>query len=92
MNITLTKVKEIEEKFGIESSLDNSVIFMTDVNGSKGPNKLGYDVFAFILNENGIMPAGSDNNSGNCQKGSDLSDDYWDCSARVLEEEKRKYI
>ncbi len=92
MNMTLTKVSTIDEKLGVSSELPDSIIFMVDVNGDAAPNKMGQDVFAFAMTENGMIPAGSDNDSGNCQKSSELDDDYWDCSARVLSEGKREYM
>lgn len=92
INVTLTKTENVEDKLGVESQLPVSLVFMTDVNGFKGPNKLGHDVFAFVLTENGLLPAGTDNYSGNCNKHSELNDDYWDCSAKVLSDKKRDYI
>lgn len=93
MNVTITKVDELDDKFGIELNDEAAVVFMVDINGSKAPNSMGQDVFAFILDKNGkIIPAGTDNNSSNCNRGCDLDDDYWDCSAKVLKEEKRDYI
>ena len=92
MSVTLTKTNEIDDQLGVFSSLPTSIVFMVDVNGHGNPNQMGKDVFAFVLNEYGIIPAGSDNDSGNCQKGSDLSDDYWDCSAKVLNDGKRDYM
>ncbi len=93
MNVTLTKVKELDERFGIETKDEYSVVFMVDTNGNKEPNAIGQDVFAFVLDSQGkIIPAGSHNDSSNCQRGCDFDDDYWDCTARVLKEGKRKYL
>ena len=93
MNVTMTKVQNIDDKFGIETDDEYSIVFMVDVNGSKAPNAMGQDVFAFVLESNGrIVPAGEDNNSSNCNRGCDLDDDYWDCTAKVLKEEKRSYL
>lgn len=93
MNITMTKVQNLDEKFGIDTKDEYSIVFMVDINGEKSPNAIGQDVFAFIMNKKGqIIPAGKDNDSANCQKGCDLDDDYWDCSAKVLQDEKRNYI
>lgn len=93
INVTMTKVSELDERFGIETKDEHSVVFMVDTNGNKEPNAIGQDVFAFILDSQGkIIPAGSHNDSANCQAGCDLDDDYWDCTARVLKEGKRKYL
>jgi prepilin-type N-terminal cleavage/methylation domain-containing protein len=92
-NMTLTKVKEIDEKFGINTKFANTIMFLVDVNGAKGPNAIGKDVFAFALGNQGqIIPAGEDNDSYNCRKNCDLDDDFWDCSAKVLKDETRDYI
>ena len=92
INVTITKTVTIDERFGIESSLPTSLIFMVDVNGETGPNRIGKDVFAFALTDIGILPAGIHNYSGNCIKNAELNDDYWDCCAKVLNEKKRTYI
>ena len=93
INVTMTKVEGVDEKFGIETKDKYSVIFMVDVNGNQEPNAIGKDVFAFILDSRGrIVPAGKDNDSANCKQGCDLDDDYWDCSAKVIVEGKRSYI
>lgn len=92
INMTLTKTGVLEDKFGIDTNLVNTIVFMVDVNGILPPNKMGMDVFAFVLTEKGILPAGTDNYSGNCRKGFDLNDDYWDCCASVLKEKKRTYL
>ena len=66
-----------------------------DVNGEKGPNTPGRDIFYFFIDDKGyLVPFGSmqaaklwgfeywrDNPSG-CNP--DLSD-YWDCAARIIE-------
>lgn len=92
INVTMTKTKNLEEKFGVESDLPTTIVFMVDVNGNKKPNRIGQDVFAFVLTSNGLMPAGTDSNSGSCERDSNLNDDYWDCSAKVLNDGKRDYI
>lgn len=33
---------------------------IVDINGAKGPNKDGIDIFAFIIRKNGIVPAGEE--------------------------------
>ncbi len=93
MNVTMTKVKGLDEKFGIETKDEYSLVFMVDINGAKEPNTIGKDVFAFVKESQGrIIPAGKHNDSFNCRKGCDLDDDYWDCSAKVLLDGKRSYM
>lgn len=59
--------------------------FLVDVNGEKGPNVYGRDIYFFLLVKGkGIIPAGNDNNSANCTKGSN----GMDCAARVIKEKK----
>lgn len=93
MNVTMTKVQGLDEKFGIETKDEYSLVFMVDINGAKAPNAMGKDVFAFVKESQGrIIPAGKHNDSFNCRKGCDLDDDYWDCSAKVLLDGKRNYM
>ena len=58
---------------------------MVDVNGSKGPNTYGQDVFNFTLHENGLKPAGIDD-PNYCLNGGGEG-----CAARVLREGAIKY-
>lgn len=51
------------------------------VNGERLPNTLGKDVYMFVLTSNGLVPAGIDNNSQNCEKFINYN---WDCAAKVL--------
>ncbi len=92
INVSLAKTAVVEEKFGTESKLPTSLVFMVDVNGHTGPNAIGKDVFAFILTDNGLLPAGTDNFSANCTKGNDLNDDYWDCCSKVIADKTRDYM
>ncbi|MDR1168454.1 MAG: type II secretion system GspH family protein [Heliobacteriaceae bacterium] len=74
------------EIFGVKSGI--SVIdFHTDVNGSKPPNEYGKDVFIFVLNEKGLIPAGTDNNSADCTGALERKT----CAAKVLKEDKIDY-
>ena len=81
-----------EDKFGTESKLPMSLVFMVDVNGHTGPNAIGKDVFSFVLTDNGLLPGGTDNFSANCTKGNDLNDDYWDCCSKVISDKTRDYM
>ena len=93
MNVTMTKVQGLDERFGVDTKDKYSIVFMVDVNGNKEPNTMGQDVFAFVLDSKGrVVPAGKDNDSANCQRGCDLDDDYWDCTASVLVNGKRNYM
>ena len=56
-----------------------------DLNGIKGPNKLGRDYFWFILKENGVYPRGTDAD-GWCAPGLGYG-----CTERVLRESAMNY-
>lgn len=78
---------------GVPTSSDKNLSncmgrFLVDVNGTKGPNKFGHDVFFFVLVKGkGILPAGIDNKSANCTK----SGTGIDCAAKVVNEKKIDY-
>lgn len=56
-----------------------------DVNGNKGPNKLGVDVFAFWLMKDKIMPVGSSNDAWSNQSiRCTSSDDGRGCAAKYI--------
>lgn len=61
---------------------------VVDVNGNKGPNKIGIDTFYFYLvRGKGIVPAGIENSS-TCRKNSGDQG----CAAKVLKEKAINYI
>lgn len=62
--------------------------FMVDVNGPKGPNVVGRDIFFLALVKGkGIVPAGAGNNAADCKMNS-LGEH---CAAYVLKEKKIRY-
>ena len=59
--------------------------FLVDVNGEKGPNVIGRDIYFFLLIKGvGVLPAGTDNNSASCKKNSTGAD----CAAKVINYKK----
>lgn len=78
-----------EKAISDEDMKNNFGRFVVDVNGEKGPNKFGEDVYFFcIVKEKGIVPAGSDTTKGDdCyRKGNGIS-----CAAKVLKAGKIDY-
>ena len=59
-----------------------------DLNGEKKPNQWGKDVFAFVLKENGLYPAGCDDrNADDCNR----NGRGYSCACKVLREGKMDY-
>ena len=75
----------LPEEFGANSF----IVFDVDVNGIKGPNMWGKDVFGFAISPNNdkLVPFGSGNNSANCQK----NKSGMDCTFKVLQEKAINY-
>lgn len=76
---------EDKNLFGVtRNTLSNFVLFLVDVNGDKKPNKLGRDIFLFLLTQDGIVPAGADvsANDSDCKQGGA----GYHCTARVIQE------
>lgn len=83
---------DVESVFGVTENLSYPTLtFAVDINGDKGPNQLGRDVFMFVLTKNGLVPAGIDNSSANCYAGS--TDGYagYDCAAKALKNNSVQY-
>ena len=60
--------------------------FFVDVNGNKGPNQWGMDLFTLVLTRDGFLPAGYEN-VANCSR----TGSGYDCAARVLRENAINY-
>ena len=58
-----------------------------DINGKKGPNKWGRDFFYFVIKENGLVPAGCDGNSSDCNK----NGNEYTCACKVIRENAINY-
>lgn len=82
MNVLVNVFSEevIEDEFGVKVD-GASVVFIVDVNGDRRPNRVGTDIFAFVLRDDYIVPAGNDS-SYNCNiAGYGLA-----CTARVMKD------
>ncbi len=80
MNIIMSVLPQdvVKSEFGVNVQKD-SLVFIVDVNGDSFPNQMGRDIFAFVLKNDRIVPAGFDN-TYNCNKvSSGLS-----CTSRVI--------
>jgi len=71
-----------------QTGIENMCIMMImDINGSKGPNTLGRDIFYFAIKEYGLVPAGHDVESS-CSSSSSYGGS---CANRVLRENAMNY-
>ncbi len=72
----------------IDSAPEGSLAFFVDVNGDKKPNKLGDDVFLFVMTKDrGLVPGGIDVDVDACAS----TTEGLTCAARVLKEGKINY-
>ena len=85
---------EVQFRFGSSDCSNNwdgsegtCAQIVVDLNGEKGPNILGRDVFKFTLKDNGLFPTGCDDNSSNCTRFGSGSD----CACKVLRENAMNY-
>lgn len=68
----------IQDEFGVKVD-GTSVVFIVDVNGDRRPNRVGSDIFAFVLRDETIVPAGEDSTYNCNTAGLGLA-----CTARVM--------
>ena len=68
--------------YGVKNVGAPVIYFFVDVNGDKGPNTLGLDIFIFLRSKDGLKPAGADQplSSIKCGKGKDGTE----CAAMVI--------
>ena len=59
---------------------------ITDINGARKPNKAGYDMFIFVLKENGIYPMGCDTRGYDCTNFAAAGGSGHGCACKVLTE------
>lgn len=76
------------ESFNVTREKMDSILFAVDVNGDRKPNKLGEDIFIFVLGDNGLLPAGNDAvGNGDCTR----DQEGRDCAARILRDGRMEY-
>ena len=83
-------VNTVSTSWGISADDKDNLMgrFLVDVNGSKGPNKVGIDAYLFYLvRGKGIVPAGIDSTTS-CAKNKQGQG----CTAKVLKEKAINYI
>jgi hypothetical protein len=82
----------IETAYGVTENLFYPTIaFAADLNGDKGPNQIGKDVFNFVLTKGGIVPAGKDNGGAMCTSSANSGYAGFDCAAKVIKTNSTKY-
>ena len=75
--------------YGVSSqkfSNSNFLVILVDLNGKKGPNVLGRDMYFFVLADKGLIPAGIDS-AATCVKGQSGST----CTAKFLNNKEFKF-
>lgn len=78
--IDIYPANQLQNNFGIDVNYDAAVFFV-DVNSEKNPNIIGKDIFAFVVTERGMVPAGM-NNTDNCKS----SGSGFECTARIIQD------
>lgn len=82
---------DIRNIFGVNTNLNYASSIWVDVNGNSGPNVVGRDVFAFVMTEKGLKPAGSDSNAQKCNPKDMSSTSGVQCAYKVIKELGIKY-
>lgn len=69
--------------YNVTRNRTTTLLFAVDVNGDRKPNRLGEDVFVFMLGDNGVLPAGKDaTGNGDCTR----AGEGFDCAGRIIRE------
>ena len=95
-NFFLTDKKSVEALSGYRRGFIWANYIKVDINGTKGPNRYGYDVFSFILDDNGLtFPRNDDkifcDKSGNSLSSGSLYYSGMSCYAWVLKHNNMDY-
>ena len=64
--------------------LDGCAVFYYDVNGSKKPNTIGRDIFAFVMAIDGVYP--------NLKTDCNIDGQGWGCASYILKNSNMKYL
>ena len=78
--IDIYPANQIKENFGIDVDYDCAVFFV-DINADRLPNQIGRDIFAFVVTERGLQPAGI-NNSENCN----MNSTGFQCVSKIIKD------
>lgn len=79
----------VTNMFGVNYN-KSAYVFWVDANGDKRPNTVGRDIFAFVLTNKGLIPAGTYSNDY-CNPQSTTQFSGTTCTAKVLAEGKIDY-
>lgn len=77
------------KNLNVTRSHTKTIVFAVDVNGQRKPDKLGDDIFLFVMGDDGLLPAGNDaaDGIGDCT----LSGEGTDCAARIIRDGNNDY-
>lgn len=78
--IDIYDAANVKGLFGINVNYDAAVFFV-DVNSEKNPNVIGKDIFAFVVTERGMVPAGM-NDTSNCKS----NGTGFQCTAKIIQD------
>lgn len=70
----------IRNGFGNNVNMD-CLIFWVDINADKLPNTIGRDIFAFVVTERGLQPAGLDSTASCTPEGTG-----WGCVSKIIQD------
>ena len=93
-----THSTDCSREYGTSKMLKNGCsTIITDINGEKGPNRIGKDIFCFYLTKYGIFPAGSKedttlNMTTKCNINVKNGENGYACSAWLLLNENMDYL
>lgn len=85
------------QSFGPTQALSNTCAeYYVDVNGDKGPNQWGRDMFVFFLTKYGIIPVGTEPQNAWYRFPNDCADKTtglgWGCTAWIIYNENMDYL
>ena len=89
VGIDFWRKENVTNVFGVSKKLldpNANLVIAIDVNGDKKPNTTGKDVFAFVLTDKGLVPAGADNKQKNCNQKN--ANHNYDCTATLMTKPK----
>jgi type II secretory pathway pseudopilin PulG len=86
INVDAYGKADTNNRLGINTTANNTLAILFDINGNKKPNTIGKDIFVTVFTENGFVPAYKDRTEAQIDANCSSSGTGYSCIQKYLKE------